>query len=553
MITASVDRVAFTELIEAHGQLSIGFAQEMAVRQIAIVLGARSPFAGQPPELLRWLGLRLTELTFRPGEAIVREGEAADAVYLIARGRVEVVTSARRLTDLGPGEVFGEQAILSGEDRGATVRALDTVHVLALSADDFLDCLARFEDRATFFSRLALQRQRPRRIEHWQIEEQSADTDSVYVLKDIEHHRYLRLNEEGAFLWSLMDGDRTVRDISVAYYERYGRFGNDVVMQAMLHLSVAGFVEVQRTLPGEPGSAGARAGWRRLLPPVSRYFSLPDVDRAVTALYRHLRPLFAAPVQAGLALVTAVGTGVFVWFLSAGHRGGASTAAPLLVATLAFYAQVLIHETAHAVTCKHFGREVHNAGVGWYYFLLVAFVDTSDAWMSGKRPRIAVAAAGPYANALTGGALSLAALGTGGSARALLLAAAGSGYLLAVFNLNPLFESDGYYILTDWLDVPNLREKAFAYLGATIARKTSRIPRRPHRIYLAYGVLALAYVVVLVVSLSIVYRASVGRLARQVVPDPVASGIGLALAGLLGLSVLLNIVRLMRSGTSPGG
>jgi serine/threonine-protein kinase len=81
-------------------------------------------------------GLHLPRRAYGPGEVIVTEGEVGDAAYVIARGTCEaftVVDGQRKvLRQMGPGDVFGEMAILSELPRTATVEALDVVTVLVV-------------------------------------------------------------------------------------------------------------------------------------------------------------------------------------------------------------------------------------------------------------------------------------------------------------------------------------------------------------------------------------------------------------------------------------
>jgi CRP-like cAMP-binding protein len=80
---------------------------------------------------------------FQKGEVIVREGERAVAFYLILSGRAEVVKGAegpspKVLNTLGPGDFFGEMALLDGYLRSATVRAVEDSECLVLSRWDFM-------------------------------------------------------------------------------------------------------------------------------------------------------------------------------------------------------------------------------------------------------------------------------------------------------------------------------------------------------------------------------------------------------------------------------
>lgn len=86
----------------------------------------------------------LRELEFAAGEAIVREGEDGDSLFVICRGSVEVLKVsaaadgmvAKRIAVLNVGDVFGEMELIDMQRRSATVRALEAVSVLALSNGD---------------------------------------------------------------------------------------------------------------------------------------------------------------------------------------------------------------------------------------------------------------------------------------------------------------------------------------------------------------------------------------------------------------------------------
>jgi putative ABC transport system ATP-binding protein len=76
------------------------------------------------------------------GSAIVRQGEAGDKFYLIRRGRVAVTMAdaamgPRQVAELGPGDFFGDRALLTDEPRNATVSALDPVEVYTIGRETF--------------------------------------------------------------------------------------------------------------------------------------------------------------------------------------------------------------------------------------------------------------------------------------------------------------------------------------------------------------------------------------------------------------------------------
>jgi len=375
---------------------------------------------------------------------------------------------------------------------------------------------------------------RPRRAANCNIERQGGT--AVHVLKDAEGSSYTMLSEEGLFLWQLIDGRRTVRELCRAYAARHGRGAAQEVMGALGHLCKAGVVcfddrdRVQHA--GNPiGGAGSAL---RLC---SWHCWAGDLDRAVAALYRALRPLYAPIAQAALLMAALAGLIAFARHLAVSPWP--TTA--LLPAALSLVLHIAVHEAAHALTCKHFGRQVRRAGIGCYYFAPVAFVDTSDIWAAPRLQRILVSAAGPYSNLVLSGVAGLCtlALAPGDLADALWHFSA-IGYLLAFFNLNPLIELDGYYIVMDLLELPNLRKRALASLGAAVrARSADGVEQHP--ILLAFGAASLAYGIAMLAGIMLAGRGTVENLAAAALPHPCAEAIAWLAAGMMGMLVLKQL------------
>ena len=75
---------------------------------------------------------------YQPGEVIIAQGDAADRAYFIQRGDVEVLREGRQVAKMGPGDYFGEMALLRpNARRTATVSALTQVEVMALGKENF--------------------------------------------------------------------------------------------------------------------------------------------------------------------------------------------------------------------------------------------------------------------------------------------------------------------------------------------------------------------------------------------------------------------------------
>jgi CRP-like cAMP-binding protein len=95
------------------------------------------------PVPLEELATRLEPARFDAGADIVRQGDLGDRFYLIDSGEVEVFEDGELARRQGPGDYFGEIALLRDIPRTATVTAASDVEVLALERDDFLEAVTR--------------------------------------------------------------------------------------------------------------------------------------------------------------------------------------------------------------------------------------------------------------------------------------------------------------------------------------------------------------------------------------------------------------------------
>ncbi len=108
------------------------------------VLERLSIFAGAGRPALERLASAAEEVDVAPGEAIVREGEPAEAIFVLVEGRVEVTSRGEAggepavLREMEPGTYFGEIGVLEGIPRTATVTAIERCHCLRIEGDAFL-------------------------------------------------------------------------------------------------------------------------------------------------------------------------------------------------------------------------------------------------------------------------------------------------------------------------------------------------------------------------------------------------------------------------------
>jgi len=120
-------------------------------------------FASMPDEFIAYLRDRVQLTRFSPGEVIVRQGDVADAFYMVRMGFVKVTERHPGgdvvLTYLGRGSYFGEMGLLGAGVRTATCTALDHVDVVRISAVDFSLMLAQFPDVRAGLEKVARERE----------------------------------------------------------------------------------------------------------------------------------------------------------------------------------------------------------------------------------------------------------------------------------------------------------------------------------------------------------------------------------------------------------
>ncbi len=133
---------------------------------------------------------------------------------------------------------------------------------------------------------------------------------------------------------------------------------------------------------------------------------------------------------------------------------------------LALAASKLLHELGHAWVAKHFGLRVPTMGVAIMMLWPMLYTDTSEGWkLNSRRARLAIGSAGIVAELMLAGlaAFAWSVLPEGPLKSAAYVLAAVTWISTLVVNLNPFMRFDGYYLLMDWVDMPNLHERSFAF------------------------------------------------------------------------------------------
>ncbi len=339
-----------------------------------------------------------------------------------------------------------------------------------------------------------------------------------YVVKEPDEGKYYQFREPEGALMQLMDGRRTPSDIADEAERTLGqRWAPGNIADFVQMLKRMGLVErtpaEQRLMLMERLRRERKTRSQRKTKgsALRITYSIGDPDGLLAWMVGRMRWAWTRPfVILSLALF-AVYTAILVaaWepFWDATKdlymlRGYGPWDFFLLYVILIIVA--IIHEFGHGLTTKALGGDVREMGGMLIYFQPALFCNTSDAWLFRKRShRIWVTLGGPWIGLLVASVAAIVWVTTEPGTfinKAALFAFMAGGALSVLTNFNPLIPLDGYYALADYLEIPNMRERAFEYwgwlakrtiLGMAVAEPT--VTPRERRIFLIYGGLAMVY------------------------------------------------------------
>lgn len=318
---------------------------------------------------------------------------------------------------------------------------------------------------------------------HAKVHRQRFRGQAWYVLQDSATGRMHRFSPSAYLAMSLMDGKHTVEEIWVLVAKELDEAApsQDDMIHLLTQLHMADIL--QSDVPpdllelSQRRVKQRRSKWvKTFLNPMSIRFPLWDPDRFISATYPYLKWLFTW--RGGLlwlaVVIPALAMAAFHWNdLTQNLSDRVLSSSNLLALWLVFPLVKLLHELGHAYTTKAGGGEVHEMGIMLLVLMPVPYVDATAATaFRSKRHRAVVGAAGMMVE------LFLAALAIyvwlvveHGVIHALAFNVIFiAGLSTIVFNGNPLLRFDGYYILGDLIEIPNLGSRANQYLGYLVQR-----------------------------------------------------------------------------------
>ena len=415
------------------------------------------------------------------------------------------------------------------------------------------------------------------------ISKQVFEGRSYYVVKDPISLQYFRLTAEDFDLAVLFDGKRTfgaIRDAWVRVHphlrldytpeelnERVLKFANDLAM--LQFLAVQG-QRMKARMDAAKKQKKKKGGLYALANNIFFFRkSLYDPDRIFGRMAKAVPWIWTKTTYWVSWAIIALGAIVFIYSAEGLDHALANlfnwnNLALMWVTTIVLKS---VHELGHGLTCKHFGGEVHEIGFMSMVFTPYFFVNVSDAWtMPDRRHRMLVSFAGIYVE------LVFAALAT------FLWAVVQPGWFkdflfniiviasvsTIIFNANPLMRFDGYYIMIDAIETPNLQQKSRALVQSKLTKllfgttakadPLARMPLPKKRLWLfyTYAVLSWMYGYYVIYSLIVFMEPHLQPLGLEGLADWFAF---LALTGwvVVPLWHFVKQLDLSREDLKPGG
>jgi putative peptide zinc metalloprotease protein len=387
----------------------------------------------------------------------------------------------------------------------------------------------------------------------------------VWVVKDPVAMRYYQLREEEYFVLRLLDGRTSSEEIQ-ALFER--RFAPRQLEPARLHAFLSRLHREGMIVSQSPGQGAELLVRRKRL---ARQVWIEAVSNVLALRLRGVDPnrflgrlaplagwMFSRWFLAASLMLMAAALGlVAVHFDTLRMRlpdfHAFFSAHNLIWLAVAVALAKVLHELGHALTCRHFGGECHEIGIMFLVFTPCLYCNVSDAWMmTNKWRRIAIGAAGMWVEMMLASVATFVWWWTGpgllnGLCLDLMFVCSASTLL---FNGNPLLKYDGYYILSDLVEVPNLQEQSSRVVrrwwirwAFGIEQPADRLAPDEGRGWLAlYSIASTAYRLFVVVAI----LWFLGRVLKPYGLDVIAQAAGLLVIGGMVAMPLMRSARWIR-------
>jgi putative peptide zinc metalloprotease protein len=345
------------------------------------------------------------------------------------------------------------------------------------------------------------------------------DGQPVIVAHKRRSDSLFRFSPEQWQLIELFDGLRSWAEIADEYQQKYNvRYSPDDVHEFADELGKIGFwykspqesnIALNQKLAEHRHQRQHRKS--KIGDVAHIQFSAWDPDHFLDRIYPHLRWVYTR----GFTLLTILLFAFMIYvFASRWSEIGHDTltyytftnkgARDLAEFWILFLLLGFFHESAHGLTCKHYGGQVHRMGFHLIYLSPAFFVDVTEAWVYASRwQRFITIIAGIWIELIFCAICTILWWGLPAGSYAheisykIMLI---TGVAVVVVNMNPLIKLDGYYAFSEIIGFSDIKEKSTTFLSTWIRKHIFRlpveveyVPKRRRKLYLAYAVLSGIY------------------------------------------------------------
>lgn len=346
-----------------------------------------------------------------------------------------------------------------------------------------------------------------------------------WVIKDPVGLTYFRFQEEEFVVLQSLDGKTSLDELKKRFEREFApqKIGLDELgrLVGTLHRNNLLIAD----LPGQGPQLLKRRAQRtrqKVFGALSNILSIRfrglDPERLLTAMLPYTRWFFT-PAAATCCIVFALSALLLVTVQFDEFQSKLPTFHQFFAAKNWIYLGIamavtkVIHEFGHGLSCKYFGGECHEMGVMLLVFTPCLYCNVSDSWMlPSKWQRAFIGAAGMYVELVIAsvatyiwwfsepGMLNQLALST------MFVCSVST----VLFNANPLMRYDGYYILSDLTEIPNLRQKSTTLLSRKLGKwclglkepDDPFLPQRNQLFFVAYSIAASVYMWIVTFSIT---------------------------------------------------
>lgn len=348
---------------------------------------------------------------------------------------------------------------------------------------------------------------------------------SYWVVKDPVGLSYFRFQDEEFAILQMLDGETSLDEIKERFEDEFPpqKITLEELQQFLGTLHRSGLVVAG--VAGQGHQLRKRRDERRRqqrIAAVSNVLCIRfkgfDPERLLNRLYPYFRWFFspwtvALCISLALSALTLVVVEFEVFRAKLPEFYQFFSVHNAILLALVLGATKILHEFGHGLTCKHFGGECHEMGVMILVLTPCLYCNVSDSWLlPSKWQRAAIGAAGIYIEILLASICTfLWWFSQPGLFHNLCLNVMFiSSVTTIIFNANPLLRYDGYYILSDIMEIPNLRQKATTILSRKLGQlclgleppEDPFLPQRNQLFFALYSVAAALYRWVIVFSIT---------------------------------------------------